>query len=289
MIIGTAGHIDHGKTALVRALTGVDTDRLKEEKARGITIDLGFAYQGALGFVDVPGHEKLVRNMLAGATGIGEEVWVALLFAVNVSAVLPLTPSNLGVFQAACVAVLTGWLLWLFLCAAARRKEGLTALLARHGLGLSAMFGLPIKLGAALSAMLAIVLMDHLLRHRGQNADVQSTVPVLASRRGVAPKLGFAAMASSLPPKAAATAAPRRVVIKLGTGVLTTGIGQLDTARIASLCAQIARLRAEHFAADRPVRPAGVDQRLDPPLRRARRAPGQGDVGAFNVMGREQG
>lgn len=75
MIIGTAGHIDHGKTALVRALTGVDTDRLKEEKARGITIDLGFAYLptrtgGVLGFVDVPGHEKFVHNMLAGASGI---------------------------------------------------------------------------------------------------------------------------------------------------------------------------------------------------------------------------
>ncbi len=75
MIIGTAGHIDHGKTSLVRALTGVDTDRLKEEKARGISIDLGFAYMPApdgsiLGFVDVPGHEKFVHNMVAGATGI---------------------------------------------------------------------------------------------------------------------------------------------------------------------------------------------------------------------------
>jgi selenocysteine-specific elongation factor len=75
LIIGTAGHIDHGKTSLVKALTGIDADRLKEEKARGITIDLGFAYQaradgGVLGFVDVPGHEKLIRNMLAGATGI---------------------------------------------------------------------------------------------------------------------------------------------------------------------------------------------------------------------------
>ena len=75
LIIGTAGHIDHGKTSLVKALTGVDTDRLKEEKERGITVDLGFAYQTlpdgeVLGFVDVPGHEKLVRNMLAGATGI---------------------------------------------------------------------------------------------------------------------------------------------------------------------------------------------------------------------------
>ena len=75
MIIGTAGHIDHGKTALVKALTGVDADRLPEEKARGITIDLGYAYSplpggGVLGFVDVPGHERLVHNMLAGATGI---------------------------------------------------------------------------------------------------------------------------------------------------------------------------------------------------------------------------
>ncbi|HLJ73255.1 MAG TPA: selenocysteine-specific translation elongation factor, partial [Thermoanaerobaculia bacterium] len=73
-VVGTAGHIDHGKTALVKALTGVDTDRLPEEKRRGITIDLGFAswitddYQ--IGFVDVPGHERFVKNMLAGAGGI---------------------------------------------------------------------------------------------------------------------------------------------------------------------------------------------------------------------------
>ena len=75
MIVGTAGHIDHGKTSLVKALTGVDTDRLKEEKARGISIELGYAYQplpdgGVLGFVDVPGHEKFVDHMVAGATGI---------------------------------------------------------------------------------------------------------------------------------------------------------------------------------------------------------------------------
>jgi selenocysteine-specific elongation factor len=75
VIIGTAGHIDHGKTALVKALTGVDGDRLKEEKARGITIDLGFAYLPlaggtVLGFIDVPGHERFVHTMLAGAGGI---------------------------------------------------------------------------------------------------------------------------------------------------------------------------------------------------------------------------
>src|SRR5690606_26461941 len=75
LVLGTAGHIDHGKTALVRALTGVDTDRLAEEKRRGITIDLGFANLRLpdgqeLAVVDVPGHEAFIRNMLAGATGI---------------------------------------------------------------------------------------------------------------------------------------------------------------------------------------------------------------------------
>src|SRR6266699_4604032 len=79
IIVGTAGHIDHGKTALVKALTGIDADRLQEEKRRGITIDLGFAHlelpgpdgeQLRFGFVDVPGHERFVRNMLAGVGGV---------------------------------------------------------------------------------------------------------------------------------------------------------------------------------------------------------------------------
>src|SRR5437667_3498594 len=74
VVVGTAGHIDHGKSALVRALTGTDPDRLKEEKARGITIDLGFAHVAIgdldVAFVDVPGHERFVKNMLAGVGGI---------------------------------------------------------------------------------------------------------------------------------------------------------------------------------------------------------------------------
>ena len=74
IVVGTAGHIDHGKTALIKALTGVDTDRLPEEKQRGITVDLGFAEMSIgdvhVGFVDVPGHERFVKNMLAGASGI---------------------------------------------------------------------------------------------------------------------------------------------------------------------------------------------------------------------------
>src|SRR5437867_3797484 len=74
VIVGTAGHIDHGKSALVQALTGTDPDRLKEEKARGITIDLGFAHHTVdtvnFAFIDVPGHERFVKNMLAGVGGI---------------------------------------------------------------------------------------------------------------------------------------------------------------------------------------------------------------------------
>jgi len=99
-VLGTAGHIDHGKTALVRALTGVDTDRLPEEKARGITIDLGFAElvapDGArLGVVDVPGHEDFVRTMVAGATGID----VVLLVVAADEGVMPQTREHLDIVQ----------------------------------------------------------------------------------------------------------------------------------------------------------------------------------------------
>lgn len=100
MIIGTAGHIDHGKTALVGALTGVDTDRLKEEKARGISIDLGFAYMpvedgSTIGFVDVPGHDKFIRNMLSGATGID---FMLLVVAAD-DGVMPQTREHLAILE----------------------------------------------------------------------------------------------------------------------------------------------------------------------------------------------
>src|ERR671925_982726 len=91
IIVGTAGHIDHGKSALVQALTGKDPDRLPEEKKRGITIDIGFADLDLgdvrIGFVDVPGHERFVKNMLAGAHGID---LVALVIAADES-VMPQT------------------------------------------------------------------------------------------------------------------------------------------------------------------------------------------------------
>src|SRR5437667_1267675 len=97
IIIGTAGHIDHGKTALVRALTGVDADRLPEEKRRGITIDIGFADLNLgdvrIGFVDVPGHERFVKNMLAGAHGIDV---VALVIAADES-VMPQTREHFDI------------------------------------------------------------------------------------------------------------------------------------------------------------------------------------------------
>ena len=97
LVVGTAGHIDHGKSTLVEALTGIDPDRLREEKARGITIDLGFAPyvdgETALAFVDVPGHERFVRNMLAGASGID---CVLLVIAADES-VMPQTREHFDI------------------------------------------------------------------------------------------------------------------------------------------------------------------------------------------------
>ena len=103
MIVGTAGHIDHGKTTLVRALTGVDTDRLPEEKKRGISIELGYAFldlpegdgRERIGFIDVPGHERLVHTMLAGATGID----YALLLVAADDGVMPQTREHLAVLS----------------------------------------------------------------------------------------------------------------------------------------------------------------------------------------------
>jgi len=111
MILGTAGHIDHGKTTLVRALSGVDTDRLKEEKARGISIELGYAYVplddgSTLGIIDVPGHEKFIHTMVAGAVGIDQ----LLLVVAADDGVMPQTREHLAIAQLlgvkhACVAL----------------------------------------------------------------------------------------------------------------------------------------------------------------------------------------
>ena len=99
LILGTAGHIDHGKTTLVKALTGIDCDRLPEEKARGITIDIGFAHLDLppfhLGVVDVPGHERFIKNMLAGASGID----LALLVVAADDSVMPQTREHLEILR----------------------------------------------------------------------------------------------------------------------------------------------------------------------------------------------
>jgi selenocysteine-specific elongation factor len=101
LVLGTAGHIDHGKTALVRALTGTDCDRLPEEKQRGITIDLGFAAldlggeAGRVSVVDVPGHERFVRTMVSGATGID---FVMLVVAAD-EGVMPQTREHVAICE----------------------------------------------------------------------------------------------------------------------------------------------------------------------------------------------
>src|SRR2546425_3470455 len=100
VVVGTAGHIDHGKTALVKALTGIDTDRLPEEKARGITIDLGFAFLEepdglTIEIVDVPGHERFVKNMLAGVGGND----LAMLVIAADENVMPQTREHLAIFS----------------------------------------------------------------------------------------------------------------------------------------------------------------------------------------------
>ena len=100
MIVGTAGHIDHGKTALLKALTGQQGDRRREERERGITIDLGYAYadlgDGSLtGFIDVPGHERFVHNMLAGASGID----CMLLVVAADDGVMPQTREHLAIVE----------------------------------------------------------------------------------------------------------------------------------------------------------------------------------------------
>ena len=100
VVVGTAGHIDHGKTALVKALTGIDTDRLKEEKERGITIDLGFAHLAlpsglTVGIVDVPGHERFIKNMLAGVGGID----LVMLVIAGDEGVMPQTREHLAICQ----------------------------------------------------------------------------------------------------------------------------------------------------------------------------------------------
>jgi selenocysteine-specific elongation factor len=157
MILGTAGHIDHGKTALVKALTGVDTDRLPEEKKRGITIDLGFAplrlgEDMTIGVVDVPGHEAFVRTMLAGATGID----VALLVIAADEGPMPQTREHLAILKLLevpeVIVALTKTDLvdkeWLGLV-----SEEVRALVTSHSLRLSGIYPTSVVSGAGITEL----------------------------------------------------------------------------------------------------------------------------------------
>ena len=100
LVVGTAGHVDHGKSALIKALTGIDPDRLQEEKDRGMTIDLGFAWLKLpsgrqVSIVDVPGHERFIKNMLAGVGGID----LALLVVAADEGVMPQTREHLAILD----------------------------------------------------------------------------------------------------------------------------------------------------------------------------------------------
>jgi selenocysteine-specific elongation factor len=161
MIIGTAGHIDHGKTTLVKALTGVDTDRLKEEKARGISIELGYAYLPlesgeVLGFVDVPGHERFIHHMLAGATGID----FALLVVAADDGVMPQTLEHLEILTLLGIARGAVALTKIDRAGPERSEEvagAVTALIARTPLA-----GVPVFKVSAVSGEGIGTLLDHL-------------------------------------------------------------------------------------------------------------------------------
>ncbi|HYM72641.1 MAG TPA: selenocysteine-specific translation elongation factor, partial [Stellaceae bacterium] len=171
MILATAGHIDHGKTALVRALTGIDADRLPEEKRRGLTIDLGFAYTTLadgteLGFVDVPGHERFLPNMLAGVLSIDR---VLLIVAAD-DGPRPQTLEHLDVIELIGIREVTGVITKIDRVDGERQDAvaaELAALFERSGHGGSPILAVSSRTGAGIPA-----LADH-LRERAAAADAE--------------------------------------------------------------------------------------------------------------------
>src|SRR5580704_2670055 len=159
MILATTGHIDHGKTALVRALTGVDADRLPEEKRRGLTIDLGFAYTTLpdgteLGFVDVPGHEKFLPNMLAGVLSIDR----ALLIVAADDGPRPQTLEHLDVLELIGVAEVAGIVTKIDRVGPERRaavERDVSALLAEAGYRDSPVLAVSSRTGDGIAALTA--------------------------------------------------------------------------------------------------------------------------------------
>jgi selenocysteine-specific elongation factor len=174
VVVGTAGHIDHGKSALVRALTGTDPDRLKEEKARGITIELGFAHAAVAddvvaSFVDVPGHERFVRAMLAGVGGID----LVLLIVAADESVMPQTREHFDICRL--LGVGRGLIV---ITKADLAEPGMTDLVAaevRELVAGSFLDGAPIVPVSALTG-------DGLDRLRAAIADLARAVPTCMSR-----------------------------------------------------------------------------------------------------------
>src|ERR1700719_4426360 len=162
MIIATAGHVDHGKTSLVRALTGVDTDRLPEEKARGLTIDLGFAYMPLpdgrlIGFVDVPGHQRFIKNMLAGVGNVDH----ALVVVAADDGVMAQTIEHVEILGLLGVAAAT-----VAITKIDRVEEGrcgevetdIRALLASAGIATAAAIPTSVRTGEAIAALHAHIM-----------------------------------------------------------------------------------------------------------------------------------
>ena len=238
MIVATAGHVDHGKTALVRALTGVDTDRLPEEKQRGLTIDLGFAYHPldadhVLGFVDVPGHERFVRNMLAGVGSVD----LALVVVAADDGVMPQTREHaaildlLGVTE--CIAVVSK-----------TDKVG-TARIAEVGAEIESLLSATGMRGAEIHRVSAL-----------SGAGVDGLAAALRERA-----LGFAARAAN----GRFRLCIDRVFTLKGTGLVVTGTvhaGTADTGErlVVTPGGHEARIRGIH-AQDRPAERARAGER----------------------------
>jgi selenocysteine-specific elongation factor len=224
MILATAGHIDHGKTALVRALTGVDADRLPEEKRRGLTIDLGFAYTTLpdgteLGFVDVPGHERFLPNMLAGVLSIDR---VLLIVAAD-DGPRPQTLEHLDILELIGVAEVTGVVTKIDRVDAARREKVIgevSALLDVAGYANSPIFSVSSRTGEGIPALAAHLSERAALADRaraGKWPDGQFRLPI--DRVFSLPGIGMVATgtvaAGSIAPTDHLTLSPRGIEVRV--------------------------------------------------------------------------
>lgn len=232
MIIATAGHVDHGKTSLIRQLTGVDTDRLPEEKRRGMTIDLGFAHLETangrrIGFVDVPGHEHFVHNMLAGMTGID----CALLVVAADDGPMPQTREHLAILELIGVPVGAVALTKIDAVEPARAEVAageVSTLLAAHGAGLVPVFPLSVLTGAGVEPLRA-----HLQAMDGRSARAGDHLRMTVDRAFTLPGAGL-----------------------IVTGTVLSGsvaAGDMVEARPAGAAARVRGLRAHDRGAPRAV------------------------------------